>query len=806
MSAPESAPAGVAHFQIVFPIQQAKSSAFSTGFATHPHLTRIAGGWSVSVAAPDDNVQAVEPLASAGEPAIPPVCEAWMPVPAGQAAERFLDFAFRDMQPARRPAPDHRFAALTIATEEEDARDDVPALCDNWMPAPAAQAVERFLNLASATLASPALPVRLPSIADLPIPRTFVRNVAQHAPSLQPYPAAAYVAPVPDNRPVASRRALAQLRFGLHPIDEVAPANPVAQSPDPAGPLPGLQPEPVEVIAAVRAREVAALSTLPEIRTPRIACLTAQTLPQARAVAGPPAMPVEVMPSAGYIRIAALAMRPKLRHPVLAHFKLATDAGEPLATPAPAAAPAAFESMPSFPAFQAMPRAAAPQILSRAFEAELQAAFPMPRVPLPIPEAVEPRAAASRPASLDPMARIAAQPAGAQPERPKPGIPHPGLIPIEFFSQRIASSPVKRVEALETRIAVQPPPFAILPVLTAPARKNVLSFAEIFGNSPGSQRKNMTLTGKIAATVMVGLALWAGTRMANLSQHTEQLRAAVAASERSVTAAEARDPNAQFGTGTVGKLRRAIAERAATEVTDTFKSGMAAWGAQPKTFAAGWKRHPEGYVSVGDMAVFQPSVKYTDYRMEFYGQIEEKSMSWAVRAHDKKNYYAMKFKVIEAGLRPIIAMVHYDVVNGKAGHKVETPLNVMVHNNEPLHVAVDVRGNHFTASIEGEPIESWTDDAAPQGGIGFFAEAGEKARLYWMRVSRNQDWLGRVCAYMSGDGRSRQQTAEVWGPEIPHQRPEPANRRDADLSAALDEMRTPGRTRTEKQRREKWIS
>src|SRR2546423_4953267 len=106
--------------------------------------------------------------------------------------------------------------------------------------------------------------------------------------------------------------------------------------------------------------------------------------------------------------------------------------------------------------------------------------------------------------------------------------------------------------------------------------------------------------------------------------------------------------------------------------------------------------------------------------MEFYGQIEDKSIGWVVRAQDKKNFYAMKFTVIEPGLRPIIAMEHYGVTNGKMGHRVQTPLSVMVHNGRPMHVAVDVRGNRFNASIEGEPVDSWTDDTLAQGGVGFF--------------------------------------------------------------------------------------
>jgi hypothetical protein len=247
----------------------------------------------------------------------------------------------------------------------------------------------------------------------------------------------------------------------------------------------------------------------------------------------------------------------------------------------------------------------------------------------------------------------------------------------------------------------------------------------------------------------------------------------VAASERTVAVAESRsaDPTqGNFGNGPVGKVRRAIASRAATEITDTFRAGMAAWGAEQKSWAPGWQNHAQGYVSTGAMALFQPSLKYTDYRMEFYGQIEEKSLGWVVRAQDKKNYYAMKFTVIEPGLRPIIAMEHYSVVNGKPGHRVRTPLSVMVHNNRPIQVAVDVRGNHFTASIDGERIESWSDEAAAAGGVGFFSDPGEKARLYWMKLSRNQDWVGRFCAYMSGGSK---QTAEMRAPEYPYHRPEP---------------------------------
>ena len=125
--------------------------------------------------------------------------------------------------------------------------------------------------------------------------------------------------------------------------------------------------------------------------------------------------------------------------------------------------------------------------------------------------------------------------------------------------------------------------------------------------------------------------------------------------------------------------------------------------------------------------MFSPSANYKDYRLEFFGQVESKSMGWVVRAQDKQNYYAMKFTVIEPGLRPILALVTYPVVGGKPGHKLTTPLSAMVHNRQAYHVAVDVRGSRFTTSIEGEQVSSFTDSALAQGGMDLLDRARRDA-------------------------------------------------------------------------------
>jgi hypothetical protein len=153
----------------------------------------------------------------------------------------------------------------------------------------------------------------------------------------------------------------------------------------------------------------------------------------------------------------------------------------------------------------------------------------------------------------------------------------------------------------------------------------------------------------------------------------------------------------------------------------------------------------------------------------------------------------MKFTVVEPGLRPIIAVVHYPVIGGKKGHKVEVPLSVMVHNDTAYHVAVEVRGNRVVTSIEGQEVDRWTDDTLAHGGVGFFSEPGERARLYWMKLAANDDLLGIICAYLSGGWEEGSGTTAHWrrlesgaDPPQPHPGGTPPGRPDEGVLAAAE--------------------
>jgi hypothetical protein len=496
----------------------------------------------------------------------------------------------------------------------------------------------------------------------------------------------------------------------------------------------------------------------------------------------PEAVLVDAVPS--------LATNPALcgdvRLPALPPWQASDSMGGAHAGPADAPAPEPVETWPAVEACTPVPTLISPRLSLPALT--LQPVLGSARLDCSTEPDMAPRPALPAPAAAQvavPMiGRTAPRPRVHKgtldfevlAETPAASLRVAGFAGIDFHCRPTPGAVSKRVHWLLPAVPLAYPPLAVRPVfdrwedLAPPApetsptfdkvvsiRRNVVQFAT-------SKRTRHTV-GSIAAGLFLGAALWFGTGSVRSGRNARNDTPDVAVNEAPAGAAA---PLRRASTGVVSRVRQAIANRAAASWSDSFRGGMEAWGASAKSWAPGWSRSADGYVQPGTLAIFHPTVNYSDYTLEFFGQIEHKSMDWVVRARDSRNYYAMKFKVVEPGLRPIVAMVHYAVVDGKRGLTRETPLvNVMVHNSRPMQVQVDVRGNHFTASVDGQEVESWTDAAPSTGGVGFFAEAGERARLYWMRVSRNEDLLGRICAYVSGSSR---QSAELW-PGNPDSRP-----------------------------------
>lgn len=197
------------------------------------------------------------------------------------------------------------------------------------------------------------------------------------------------------------------------------------------------------------------------------------------------------------------------------------------------------------------------------------------------------------------------------------------------------------------------------------------------------------------------------------------------------------------------QLQEAVANRAAIELSEDFRAGFAAWEG-PSPWQQTWKLSYDGYVLPGRLALYKPSMGMQNYRLEFLAQIERNAVSWVYRAQDTNHYYAAKIRIVQPGPLPALSLVRYAVIAGKAQRRTEIPVRVVVQNGVPCAVTCVVRGSTFTTLIAGEVVDVWTDSRLQRGGVGFFADAGERARLYWVKVSHQDDLLGKLCAYLRG--------------------------------------------------------
>jgi len=753
--------------------------------------------------------------------------------PAAQAVERMVA-SIASAEPVAAP----RIAAIGPAFELTAIAEPAPSSKTIAGPVlvPAAQAAERFVVPAAATawVAS----THAPRAVALTVTPITDRRTAPPTRVLQPAAVERFVVAVADPRWAASAHQPRAVAMTVAPIVDRRTAPPTRV----------LQPAAVErFVVAAAATEWSAAAAIPrspqfavtlladaERRTKATACAPPVPSPAAQPVesflisaapAGSLAFSATLQLPAFTLRPAALAPAPPrtASQKVLAFPDPASQLdwknGHPRsATPALTAREVAYGSMPQCGHVPVLEACAVESMPSAAF-----AAVPV----LGSSEARLPQFAMGRAADESEPESIAAMfPVTdlsiVRHEADQPLIPSQApvgpVVQLEYHCVRSTAAPIVTLNWSVPDCNPVIPALPVTPIfdrreepVTPKKPVNPNSIADIF-RMPEARRRQSNATAMVfkaaAACIVLGSMLWFGSSAVRIGRQTPAVNRDVSAVDTAVgpsndTATTAAGPMAEIpaaqGTGPVARLRRAVANRASATVTDSFKNGMEAWGTSPKSWAAGWSRSADGYVNTGALALFRPSLGFADYRLEFFGQIEQKSMGWAVRAHDAKNYYAMKVSVVQPGLRPIIAIEHYPVVDGKRGKAAPIPLNVMVHNNSPIQVAVDVRGNKLVTSVDGQEVDTWIDDTLPSGGVGFFAENGSRARLYWMKVAKNEDFLGRVCAYISrklGDGSNT--TAELWDPSLPLPGPAPqkAPRRE-DYALAPAEMPTQFSRRTQ---------
>ena len=154
-------------------------------------------------------------------------------------------------------------------------------------------------------------------------------------------------------------------------------------------------------------------------------------------------------------------------------------------------------------------------------------------------------------------------------------------------------------------------------------------------------------------------------------------------------------------------------------------------------------------VHPGNLRLWNRSVSLQNYQMEFKGELERKSLSWAFRASDSKNYYATKIMITKPGPLPNAGLVRYVMMNGREWDRVQLPLPLTLERGGNYRVRVTVQDDRFITYLNGQVISSWSDKRLHRGGVGFFSDEDDPQKVDWVSLSERDSFLGRVLAHFS---------------------------------------------------------
>jgi hypothetical protein len=200
--------------------------------------------------------------------------------------------------------------------------------------------------------------------------------------------------------------------------------------------------------------------------------------------------------------------------------------------------------------------------------------------------------------------------------------------------------------------------------------------------------------------------------------------------------------------GSWNSFKQVVSERAAVQLDEDFRSGLDDWSS-PGGTATEWSFDANGFVRPGSLALYSPSLSLADYEAQFLAIIDQKALSWVVRAEDFSNYYVIKLVVLKPGPLTTLGLTRYAVINGKPQNRVDAVVPFTARPDMIYRVRMDIHDDSFVLAIQGQIVDAWSEPRLKKGGIGFYSARGEESRVRWLQVSHQYDMLGRLCSYLA---------------------------------------------------------
>lgn len=202
-------------------------------------------------------------------------------------------------------------------------------------------------------------------------------------------------------------------------------------------------------------------------------------------------------------------------------------------------------------------------------------------------------------------------------------------------------------------------------------------------------------------------------------------------------------------------MLQAISERSILQLDEDFSGGLRAWQGR-----GDWAVSPGGMALPRSLALYAPSLGLSNYRLEFTAVIEKKAVGWTVRAAGPDNYYAIKLAIVKTEPPAEAVLIRYPVIRGTPAKPVQAPSRLHVRLGEQYQVLTDVQGAGIGVFVDGTLVDTWSIDEFPKGGVGFFCERGEQARLLGVSLTDQDDLLGKLCGLIAQHPAMRQVAPE----------------------------------------------
>jgi hypothetical protein len=147
-----------------------------------------------------------------------------------------------------------------------------------------------------------------------------------------------------------------------------------------------------------------------------------------------------------------------------------------------------------------------------------------------------------------------------------------------------------------------------------------------------------------------------------------------------------------------------------------------------------WASDSTGSARGRQISLYRPSISMSDYRLEFLGRIDRRSLGWVFRAGDSSNYYAVKLEAVKPGAPPL-TITRFAVVHGFEGIHIQRTLRVNSSASDLLKVRLEARGPRFTVYVQNQVAEDWEDDRLKSGGLGFLNEREERGQIQSVQIA-----------------------------------------------------------------------